>query len=66
MERYKVVVIKKYAFDLDDQDKKGVVEQLDYILNKTKLLDMPYIKKDLKVKIKKLKRRKIKENNGYE
>lgn len=66
MERYKVVVIKKYVFDLDDQDKKGVVEQLDYILNKTKLLDMPYIKKDLKVKIKKLKRRKIKENNGYE
>jgi len=66
MERYKVVVIKKYVFDLDDQDKKGVVEQLDYILNKTKLLDMPYIKKDLKVKIKKLKRRKIKENNDYE
>ena len=52
MERYKVVVIKKYVFDLDDQDKKGVVEQLDYILNKTKLLDMPYIKKDLKVKVK--------------
>lgn len=60
MERYKVVVIKKYVFDLDDQDKNGVVEQLNYIINKTKLLDMPYIKKDLKVKIKKLRRREIK------
>ena len=59
MERYKVVVIKKYVFDLDDQDKNGVVEQLDYIVNETKLLDMPYVKKDLKVKIKKI-RRKIK------
>lgn len=57
MERYKVVVIKKYVFDLDGKDKKGVMEQLDYIVNETKLLDMPYVKKDLKVKIKKLKKK---------
>ena len=50
MERYKVIVIKKYVFDLDGKDKKGVMEQLDYIVNETKLLDMPYVKKDLKVK----------------
>lgn len=59
MERYKVIVIKKYVFDLDGKDKKGVMEQLDYIVNETKLLDMPYVKKKLKVKIKKI-RRKIK------
>lgn len=59
MERYKVIVIKKYVFDLDGKDKKGVMEQLDYIVNETKLLDMPCVKKDLKVKIKKI-RRKIK------
>lgn len=59
MERYKVIVIKKYVFDLDGKDKKGVMEQLDYIINEIKLLDMPYVKKDLKVKIKKI-RRKIK------
>lgn len=66
MERYKVVVIKKYVFDLDGKDKKAVMEQLDYIVNETKLLDMPYVKKDLKVKIKKLKKRKTKENGGCE
>lgn len=66
MERYKVVVIKKYVFDLDSKDKNGVMEQLDYIVNETKLLDMPYVKKDLKVKIKKLRRRKNKENNDCE
>ncbi len=57
MERYKVIVIKKYVFDLDGKDKKEVMEQLDYIVNETKLLDMPYVKKDLKVKIKKIKRK---------
>ena len=60
MERYKIVVIKKYIFDLDGKDKKGVMEQLDYIVNETKLLDMPYVKKGLKVKIKKLRKSKIK------
>ena len=59
MERYKVIVIKKYVFDLDGKDKKGVMEQLDYIVNETKLLDMPYVKKEFKSKIKKI-RRKIK------
>lgn len=66
MKRYKVVVIKKYVFDLDGKDKNGVMEQLDYIVNETKLLDMPYVKKDLKVKIKKLRKRKIKRNNDCE
>lgn len=66
MERYKVVVYKKYVFDLDGKDKKGVMEQLDYIVNETKLLDMPYVKKNLKVKIKKLRKRKTKENDSCE
>ena len=64
MERYKVVVIKKYVFDLDDNDKKGVMEQLDYIVNETKLLDMPYVKKDLKIKIKKIKRKNNEEKSN--
>lgn len=63
MERYKVVVYKEYVFDLDGKDKKGVMEQLDYIVNQTKLLDMSYVKKNMKIKIKK---RKIKENNDCE
>lgn len=64
MERYKVVVIKKYVFDLDGKDKKGVMEQLDYIVNETKLLDMPYVKKDLKIKIKKIKRKNNEEKSN--
>ena len=66
MKRYKVVVIKKYVFDLDGKDKNGVMEQLDYIVNETKLLDMPYVKKVSKVKIKILRKRKIKRNNDCE
>lgn len=64
MERYKVIVIKKYVFDLDGKDKKGVIEQLDYIVNETKLLDMPYVKKDLKVKIKKIKSKNNEEKSN--
>ena len=64
MERYKVIVIKKYVFDLDGKDKKGVMEQLDYIINETKLLDMPYVKKDLKVKIKKIRNAGKKESTN--
>lgn len=30
-----VVVIKKYVFYLDGKDKKGVMVQLDYIVNET-------------------------------
>lgn len=55
MERYKVILTKKYIFDLDGKDKNGVMEQLDYIVNETKLLDMPYVKKDVRIKIKKIK-----------
>ena len=58
MERYKIVVIKKYIFDLDGKEKNEIMEQLDYIINKTTLLDMPYVKKDLKIQIKKAKKRK--------
>lgn len=63
MERYKVIE-KKYVFDLDGKDKKGVMEQLDYIVNETKLLDMPYVKKDLKVKIKKIKSKNNEEKSN--
>lgn len=42
------------------------MEQLDYIINKTTLFDMPYVKKDLKIQIKKAKKRKAKENNDCE
>ena len=40
------------------------MEQLDYIVNETKLLDMPYVKKDLKVKIKKIKSKNNEEKSN--
>lgn len=58
MKRYRIKLIKYYTFDLDDKSKEGVKEQIDYILTETNLLEMPYIKKDVKIKIKQVKRKK--------
>lgn len=60
LNRYKVKLIKKYEFELNDKTKKGIQEQVNYIISQTKLLEMPYVRKDIKLKIRKLKRRKKK------
>lgn len=55
MERYKIVLTKKYLFDLDGKSKKDIKEQVDYIVNESKILDMPCVDKDLKIKIKRIR-----------
>lgn len=57
LNRYKVKLIKKYEFELDGKSKNSINEQVDYIMNQTKILEMPYVKKAVKLRIKKLKRR---------
>lgn len=57
MKRYKIKVIKKYEFDLDGENKKDVRNTVNYILNDTKILDLPYTKKKVEIKLKKLKKR---------
>lgn len=48
LSRYKVRLIKKYDFDLDGKSEKDIKEQVDYIMNHTKILEMPYVKKEFK------------------
>lgn len=58
-ERYKIRIIKKYDFELDGISDKDIKEQVDYILTHTKILDLPEIRKNIKIKIKKNHERKI-------
>lgn len=58
MNRYKIKISKEYNFSLDGESKSYINDEIDYLLKKTKILDMPYVGKKIKIKIK--KKRKIK------
>ena len=60
MSDYKVKLIKKYEFTLNGTSKKDITEKVSYIQNKSKILDLPIVKKRTILKIKKLRRRKYK------
>lgn len=60
MSDYKVKLIKKYEFTLNGISKKDIAEKVSYIQNKSKILDLPIVKKITILKIKKLRRRKYK------
>lgn len=65
MNRYKIRIIKTWDFELDGKSKEDVEQQMLYIMNKTKILDLPEVKKRLRWKIKQIKERKLdnEENN---
>lgn len=52
LNKYKIKVIKKYDFELDGKSEKDIQTQVEYIMNKTNILDLPEIKKSTKIKIK--------------
>lgn len=58
---YKIRLIKIYDFDLDGTSEKNIREQVAYISEQTKILDLPEVRKTVKIKIKKNHDRK--ENN---
>lgn len=64
MDRYKVKLVKKYVFDLDGKNKSDIREQVDYIMTQSKILEMPYVDKTIKINIKKNKRGKNNETNN--
>lgn len=65
MNRYKIRIIKTWDFELDGKSKEDVEQQMLYIMNKTKILNLPEVKKRLRWKIKQIKERKLdnEENN---
>lgn len=64
MDRYKVKLVKKYVFDLDGNNKSDIREQVDYIMTQSRILEMPYVDKTIKINIKKNKRGKNNETNN--
>lgn len=57
LNKYKIRIIKRYDFELDGTSEQNIREQVDYIMTQTKILDMPYVRKSTKMKIKKNRER---------
>ncbi len=55
MKKYKIKLIKKYSFILDGENKKDIENQVNTIMQENNILDLPYVRKSLKIKIKELR-----------
>ena len=51
---YKVIIIKKYELELDGTSKKDIFEQVEYILSKHNILELPEVKKKQNLIIKRI------------
>jgi len=64
MKRYKIKISKKYVFNLSGEDREEINKQVNTIMNESNILDLPYVKKYIKVKIKRIRRKNINEENN--
>ena len=62
MKKYKIKLIKKYSFILDGENKKDIENQVNTIMQENNILDLPYVRKSLKIKIKELREDRNPEN----
>ncbi len=58
LNRYRIKLIKKYVFDLDGTSEQDIREQVKYISEKTDILKLPEVRKNIKMKIKKMHERR--------
>ena len=62
MERYRI--IKKYKFDLSGENKEDISSQVNTIMNESHILDLPYVTKNIRVKIRKIRKEYNDEKNS--
>ena len=51
LNRYRIRLTKKYDFELDGRNEQDIVYQVSYLMNQTKILDMPFVRKITKILI---------------
>ena len=64
MARYRIKIIKKYSFDLDGENTEDINNKVDTIMNESHVLDLPYVNKNIRIKIKKIGKRNRNEENS--
>lgn len=58
LNRYRVRLTKKYDFNLDGTSEQDVREQVNYISEETQILKLPEVRKNIKMRIKKIHERR--------
>ena len=56
MKRYRIRIIKKYTFDLSGENKEDVNSQVNTVMQDSHILDLPYVKKNVRVKIREIRK----------
>ncbi len=64
MGRYRIKVIKEYTFDLDGENTEDINNKVDTIINESHILDLPYVNKNIRIKMKKIRKRNRNERNS--
>ncbi len=55
MKKYEIKLIEKSSFVLDDRNRRDIMKKLEFIRRINMIMNLPYIKKDIKIKIKKVR-----------
>lgn len=64
MKRYRIKIEKKYVFDLDGVSTDDINNKVNTIMNESNILDLPYVRKNIRVKIRKIRKGKNNEKNS--
>lgn len=64
MKRYRIKITKKYTFDLSGENKEDVSNQVDTVMNESHILDLPYVRKNVRVKIREIRKGNNDEKNS--
>ena len=64
MKRYRIKIEKEYVFDLDGESNDDINNKVNTIMNESNILDLPYVKKNIRVKIRKIRKGKNNEKNS--
>lgn len=64
MKRYRIKIIKKYTFDLSGENKEDINSQVNTVMNESHILDLPYVKKNVRVKIREIRKGNNDEKNS--
>lgn len=64
MKRYRIKIIKKYTFDLSGENKEDINSQVNTVMNESHILDLPYVKKNVRVKIREIRKENNDEKNN--
>ncbi len=64
MKRYRIKIVKKYTFNLSGEDKEDINNKVNDVMNESNILNLPYVKKDVKVKIREIRKGNNDEKNS--